>query len=309
MKKTMIAMAVAGVVAAPIASADVAISGKVEQTFTNSAAENSTHNGAWYNSTDVKVGFKATEDLGNGMSAFASIVLDVDEMNSATLSADQTQDNVVGVSGGFGTVVAGRMEDFTEGKVMSMVDVLGGSSVEPTGNFARTDSGVAYVSPSMNGFTVGVAGYVLGNGDKDGLDATDTVLMYANGPLAINIAYENDMQAASGTTGRDIVSMGIKYTAGDLALSAVHASSSYDDSSTTDATDTAFTAVYNLGNNSIALGSNNDETGASGGTTGVDNVVAELRHNFSSRTRAYVGVKSSSSDANDASYVGIEHSF
>jgi len=291
MKKTIIAAAIATVVAAP-AMADVSISGKVESILTSTDSANMVM------TQDAKLAFNASEDLGNGMSAFATIVVDTDDMVADTTNTDDVQDQKVGISGGFGTIVMGRMEDFTESKVLSMVDVFGGSSVElGTDNAERQNGATAYVSPSFNGLTVGVAGYSLGDGDD--FDATDIALMYSNGPLAVNIAVEDmDDYAAKALT---TTTAGIKYTAGDLAVAAVW--QDIDTVSGTDTDDSMVTAVYNMGNNSIAIGWNDDESEAENDT------VVELRHKFSSRTRAYIGVKDSDTDTEDTQYLGLEHSF
>jgi hypothetical protein len=53
----------------------------------------------------------------------------------------------------------GRMEDFTEGKVMSMMTLNGTGAIEAAGNAERNDDAIAYVSPTVNGLHVGVAGY------------------------------------------------------------------------------------------------------------------------------------------------------
>jgi len=291
MKKTIIAAAIATVVAAP-AMADVSISGKVESTLTSTDSAN------MQMTQDAKLAFNASEDLGNGMSAFATIVVDTDDMVADTTNTDDVQDQKVGISGGFGTIVMGRMEDFTESKVLSMVDVFGGGSVElGTDNAGRNNGATAYVSPSFNGLTVGVAGYSLGDGDD--FDATDIALMYSNGPLAVNIAVEDmdDYSVKALTT----TTAGIKYTAGDLAVAAVW--QDIDTVSGTDTDDSMVTAVYNMGNNSIAIGWNDDESEAENDT------VVELRHKFSSRTRAYIGVKDSDTDTEDTQYLGLEHSF
>ena len=290
-KKTLIAAAVA-TVASTAAMADVSISGKVESTLTSTDSANMVM------TQDAKLVFKASEDLGNGMTASAVIVLDTDEMIADATSTTMTQNQTVAISGGFGTVVMGRMEDFTESKVLSMVDVLGGSSVELGGdNAGRQNGATAYVSPAINGLTVGVAGFSLADGDD--FDATDIALMYANGPLAINLAVENmdDYSVKALTT----TTLGVKYTVGDLSVAAVM--QDIDTVSGTDTDDAMVTAVYNMGNNSVAIGWNDDESEAENDT------VVELRHNFSKRTRAYIGVKDSDTDTEDTTYLGMEHSF
>ena len=311
MKKTLIAMAVAGVVAAPIASADVAVSGKVEQNFTWTDSSTSASD-EMVGGSDVLLVFKASEDLGNGLSAFADIRTDYD----GDAGAQNTLDTKVGLTGGFGTVVVGRMEDFSESKVLSMVDVFGGGTgVELGGdNATRQDNGFAYVSPSFSGLTIGVAGYALDDtaNDIEDVDATDVALMYANGPVVVNLSQE-EYKDDTGADNEEITSLGVSYAAGDLKVAAVYQDiDNAANVATSDHEDVMIAATYNMGgNNSIAVGWNENEltTGATENNT----TAVEFRHNFSSRTRAYIGMTSddfaTTADETDEVYVGLEHSF
>jgi predicted porin len=162
MKKTIIAASVAALVAAPAAFADVKISGNVIQEFVSD-------NGTGYNDhgidseAAVDLVFSVSEDLGNGMSAFAKIHQLSDDGSGSQGPADQ----VVGIKGDFGTIVAGRMESFTEGKVSAMAanDSSDTLSIETNRGYAtsRAEGALAYVSPSFNGLTFGVAGYAMNN--------------------------------------------------------------------------------------------------------------------------------------------------
>ena len=295
MKKTMIAMAVAGVVAAPIASAEVAISGVVEQTFTDTAGTGS----AWTGSTDSSITFNASEDLGNGMNAFASITLDTDA-GGTTLDRHE-KDSKLGISGDFGTFVFGRMEDFTEGKVMSMMTLNGTGAIEATGNATRTDDAVAYVSPTVAGFHVGLAGYAV-TGDSDAFDATNVAVFYDNGPLSIKIADEdNDNSTQS-------LAIGASYTMGDIKVSALNVDwDNVANVTTADNTDFMLRLDYTMGNNKITIATLDDETGA--GAQGTDVTAIELTHTLSGRTSVYLGGTDSDAANADTTYVGMIHKF
>jgi len=318
MKKTMIAMAVAGVIAAPMASAEVSISGKIEQFVTATDAPSVDTSDEATMGTDAWINFSASEDLGNGMTAFAAAKLDLDILEDDGTSGQQLQDSKVGISGEFGTVVLGRMEDFSESKVLSMVDVLAGTSVELGGqNAGRNSGGVAYVSPTINGITIGVAGYILDDttagGNIDDIDSSDVAIMYSNGPLAVNYAVEQSFENTAGQNDDEkISSLGVSYAFGDLSVAGVW--QDIDNAATVgadDHEDTMLTAVYNMGNNSVAVGWHEDEL-----TTGAtdNNVTAiEFRHKFSSRTRSYVGMTADDyaavSSETDTVYAGLEHTF
>jgi len=301
MKKTIIAAAIATVVAAP-AMADVKISGKVEQTITDA------DDADWSSSTaDSFIKFAASEDLGNGMTAVAHVVLDIDEMNSNTDDADEPTDIgdiVVGLNGGFGTVLMGSVEDFTEGHVMSMMTVMKGNDSIETDNLGhgRTDGGLAYVSPSFNGLTVGVAGYSAGGTTYGNMAATDVMVAYSNGPLTLKASVED-----SDINTEKLTSFGVQYKAGALDLRGTMQTQDDDTAANKDLTNTAIAAVYTMGNNSIAIGWNEEETGTTS-ITSTNTSQLELRHAFSARTSAYIGAVDNDTAA-DKTYVGLEHSF
>ena len=317
-KKTLIAMAVASVVAAPIASADVKISGVVEQTFTDTENDANGMDTATFNMLNVS----ASEDLGNGMSAFAKYNM----LTKTGRSIDETNgDMVVGISSGFGTIVAGTMEDFTEGKLAAMMSMEGTTANELSGNANRTAGGLAYVSPTMNGLHFGIAGYAgTGAADTSNFDAVDVAVFYDNGPLSIKVAQEtlNNATAnavavtattAAGTADQKTTSIGASYVVGDLKVAAlsvkrenqrVNASNAVQ----ADSTDFMFKGTYKMGNNSLTLGYAKDDSD----TTGDNDVTSvELIHNFSSRTSAYVGFSNNDATAaaDDSTFFGLKHKF
>ena len=196
MKKTLVAAAVAAVVAAPAASfADVKIGGNVIQEFVSDGDETGSKEDGLESKAAVDLVFSVSEDLGNGMSAFAKIHTLRD--NGGSGNADQ----VVGLKGDFGTVVVGRMEDFSEGKVAAMAatDSSDTLSIEPNGSYntGRNEGGIAYVSPSFNGLTFGVAGYALPN---MGSNATSLTITSINA-LSANVASSGHSVIVSGASG------------------------------------------------------------------------------------------------------------
>jgi predicted porin len=243
MKKTIIAASVAALVAAPAAFADVKIGGNVIQEFVSDGDDTGHKEDGLESKAAVDLVFSVSEDLGNGMSAFAKIHTLRD--NGGSGNADQ----VVGLKGDFGTVVLGRMEDFSEGKVAAMAatDSSDALSIEPNGvyNTGRNEGGIAYVSPSFNGLTFGIAGYALPNMGSDAttqtissvnyltsgtggvnvgvsgstatitnanastkdatanLDATDIMIEYANAGLTVRVARESVDAAVYGSNKKD----------------------------------------------------------------------------------------------------------
>ena len=296
-KKTLIAMAVASVVAAPIASADVKISGVVEQTFTDTDNSGEGYTASTFNMLNIT----ASEDLGNGMSAFAKL----NHLTKTGLQSTQTDgDQVVGISGGFGTIVAGTMEDFTEGKLAAMMDMEGNGSTELAGNAGRTAGGLAYITPTVNGLHAGVAGYATADG-TDKFDATDIAVFYDNGPLSVKVAQETlSKDMTTGAEEQTTTSVGASYAMGDMKVAVLHVGR--DDQAGTagaDSDDTMFKGSYKMGNNTLQLGYADDDS------AGKDITTVELIHKFSGRTSAYAGVTNNDVTGNDSTFVGMKHKF
>jgi len=314
MKKTIIAAAIATVAAAP-AMAEVTIGGKMEQ------MQKKTEAGEWSGWSDVRLTVSGSEDLGNGMNAFFKMQEEFGQRSDSTDTAAATKadtngtaknyDQLIGLSGGFGTTIFGRIESLTESKVMGMVDkTMGAGSIETGNNLGRYEGGMAYVSPAMSGLTVAVAGFNLSNsgGSEDGFDATDVALLYSNGPLAANLAV---MDYKDSSAGYGVTSVGLAYTAGDLGISATWQENDDDTAGEADETDTSVAITYAMGNNKLVLGWGNDEASASASATvtDTDSSVIELQHSFSKSTKAYVNFYNTDTADGDHTSIGLQHSF
>lgn len=166
MQKKLIALAVAGLVAAPVfAQSNVTIYGVADATFDvinvsggATAANNVNLNRVTTNSS--LIGFKGAEDLGNGLKAVFQFESAVGFDNLGGLGA--TRDSYVGAAGGFGTVIAGNLTGPTR-LVGATVDVNAGSTGIGansgllgklgnvlTGRFDSTNTGYAATSQVVN---------------------------------------------------------------------------------------------------------------------------------------------------------------
>ncbi|MDR0996132.1 MAG: porin, partial [Zoogloeaceae bacterium] len=181
MNKKLIALAVAGALAsAPaLAQTNVTIYGSIDMGFSHRgdnvasgvSSKNAIDSGI---SAGNRLGFKGTEDLGNGLKALFTL-----EAGFEADTGDSTQSKrlfgrqaFVGLtSDTLGTVIAGRIytphysllskiDPFAAGTVGQYRNVMnaglkvGGENVfDPT----RVDNTVAYVSPSFSGFNVTAA--------------------------------------------------------------------------------------------------------------------------------------------------------
>ncbi len=148
-----------------------------------------------------RLGFKGTEDLGNGLKA---LFLLENGFQGDTGAAGQGgllfgRQVYVGLQGGFGTVLAGRQytphylvqvfaDPFGSGWVGDSKNLLG-----TTGNaFSRMDNTVKYISPALRGVTVELAaapGEVAG--DSASGRQLGAALAWAHGPLQVRLGYHN----------------------------------------------------------------------------------------------------------------------
>ena len=313
MKKTIIASAIAAVVAAPAAFADVTISGNVNMEIQDLGAST-----GWDNSTNTDLVFKASEDLGNGMKAGMKYHLFHDD------DTDQVADTSVFLSGDFGTVTAGRMETFNMAYFHGFAagDAAHDMTLEDTNGHQGRGNAVQYVSPSFNGFTVGL-GAVIDSGmvntntagttkgtDTDDVDQQDIMVKYSNGPLTV--AAGQTKHKGGSASDEEVTNIAVSYTMGDLKLAVLDRSVDNSDGSakTTTAVEgdndmTTVSATYKMGNNTFYAGITDSDDGQDG------DWVVSVAHNFSKRTSAYVAFKNDDDNTTDDSQtlVGLKHSF
>jgi len=309
MKKTIIAAAIATVVAAP-AMAEVNISGQVQvdKTYTDS---DTTGANQWSSAGDTKFAMTMSEDLGNGMTAFGKIGLDGD--------SSAAQDAIVGLKGSFGTVQLGRFEDFTKTKMDDTLDVMGASaaSMDRAYGADRADGGVAYVSPTVSGFTVALGGYMVSTaGTPKGFDATDIYVSYSNGPLTLQASQENvdttvrgtvdddnDAESANASADRKTNSFTAKYAIGDLSLGLY---SGKQENGATDEKTNGAVIAYTMGSNVISIGMLDDDNGSS---ADYDATAISLKHKLSGRTYATIGMRDANGTNDDTVGFRLHHSF
>lgn len=244
MQKKLIALAVAGLVAAPAAMAqsNVTIYGVVDAYFgyskTGSAKKTVVNGGGLSGS---RIGFRGTEDLGNGLKAVFTLEYalanDVNEgIGTGGLRARQ---QFVGLQGGFGTVSLGRQYapgfgvfkfDAAMGaspfSPQSILSVQNGMTITPNSP-ARWNNSINWKSANMSGFTAQVI-YGLGEtneltdrrtGDKFGLN-----LDYTNGPLAVGVIYHHGEKTVLGEDQKEWL-LGATY---DFGAAKVYASYQQD---------------------------------------------------------------------------------
>ncbi|MDR3368274.1 porin [Rhodoferax sp.] len=230
MKKSLIALAVLAASGAAMAQSSVTLYGILDGFLGSSTTENAVNKTAAsvtqtvLNSGSVngtRWGMKGTEDLGGGLST----IFDLQSgFGIDTGAAQQSgllfgREAFVGLSGGFGTVVFGRVSlPFYDNEGMN--DAMLNSSVSAQSNVMRTannwgpnvfdknaltgyalrgDNAVRYSTPNMSGF-VGTFAYTLNEktqsiapqGNGNGGEIASASLVYAAGPVSGVLAYQKE---------------------------------------------------------------------------------------------------------------------
>lgn len=194
MQKKIIALAIAGLAStAAFAQTNVTIYGVADATFDSVKATDATAgSGSDFNNRNrvtansSYIGFKGVEDLGNGLKAVFQFESSV-SFDAAT-GGNANRDSFVGLTGGFGTLVAGNLTGPTRamgakfdvnagatgiGANAALLAKLGGGS--GAGAFdQRITNAIAYVSPTVAGFNA-VVGYSTGLTNQYGATATNVL--------------------------------------------------------------------------------------------------------------------------------------
>ncbi|MEN6587211.1 MAG: porin [Sulfuricella sp.] len=328
MNKKLIAVAIAAALAPVAAMADsgnVTIYGQMNVSVDS---VESGYAGAGQRTTQIndnssRLGFKGTEALGNGLTAVwqieSSIVGDgagrTAGFQSSSNGALNARNTFVGLTGGFGTAVLGRHDtpyklatrslDVFADNIADNRSIMGVSANGATTFDGRQSNVIAYISPSLSGFTGAIA-YVAGaenaltSGQTKG-DAWSAMGTYANGPIFASLAYEkhNVGTAGTGTLGLAGITdknekawkLGAGYNMGDFKVGLAYEKLS--DNFAADGSDAyghhAFylSGAYTMGANVIKAAYTKAGSLNSISNSGVKQWTLGFDHNLSKRTTAY----------------------
>jgi len=237
MNKKLISFAVAAAVAAPLAAqADVTIYGKANVSYdgvkcdggkrhykivSNSAqgcaslydvdGDGIADYGTTYGPENraSRLGFKGSEDLGNGMKAIWKMEFSVDMASNSAVGS--TRNAYVGLSGdAWGTVLMGR-HDTPYKLATAKLDYFSDQLADFNGTIGfedlRAQNAAAYISPNWGGFTLSAAivapGFLGGDVGRDLQEAYSIAGVYDNGPIFVGAAYErfdSEWASFSGST-------------------------------------------------------------------------------------------------------------
>ncbi len=205
MKKTLAAVAVLGAFAGSALAADVTLYGVVDTGFMYSHTDLDRADKG-YDATDSfsmesgmgsgsRVGFKGTEDLGNGLTVGFVLENGFTSDDGAEKGVFFDRESALFVQGGFGKVAFGRIGSINQGTSswgkVGMINAFGTSwkNSSLSAFFATDtvrDNMIAYQSPNFAGFTV-YAQYGMGANDNENESTSDRYyalgVTYGNGPV------------------------------------------------------------------------------------------------------------------------------
>jgi predicted porin len=263
-----------------------------------------------FNCTTCSVGFKGSEDLGNGLKAIFKLDWQYDTINrngAGYTGSFQDRDQWLGMAGNFGQVRVGTISTLYKSHG-AMLDPLYRTSLQGRDRGlqsnlhrgageegeGRADHTLRYDSPSWNGLKAGFH-YTLDSTEDDGEDDNPygVGLSYENGGILVFADY-----ITTDTGGDDSAwKVGGKYTLNNLALMAQYEKdkgliSSKTPDTTGDGADLwQLGASFTLGNNMLYFGYGNSSSGSDGSDAPSDYFAWTLAgvHHMSKRTSVYAG--------------------
>ncbi len=259
MNKKLVAVAVAGLLAAPLAAqaqtANVTLYGRLNMTMEavngqavdpNLPAGSAPVNRTIYrvNSNSSRLGVRGTESLGGGLNAIFQIESNVQaDAGGSTLASRET---FVGLQGTWGTVklgnflapyddihpIFGNVPTLTTSILSTAVLWGQGQLSKSQGGFdARLNNSLRYDSPNISGFT-GSAQLSLGEGTAYPGNAHAYVMSlggyYNNGPLQVGLAYELNSRVRFAAGNDQALSVAAAYNFGLIRPAIIYQRLSYD---------------------------------------------------------------------------------
>ena len=170
-----------------------------------------------------RIGFKGTEDLGNGLKAIFNLESEFKADTGALATVSTTSTTLfdrqawVGLTGNFGTVYLGRTKDLIDG-TLARVDpfntygVIGkinepvmrggqspnGAQAIPSASVvgaSRVSNAVTYNSPSFSGFVI--SGQYVASEIKDADSGFSALVTFDDGPASAHAGYQRKVQIAA----------------------------------------------------------------------------------------------------------------
>jgi predicted porin len=319
----MIGAALAGGMTA--AAADVTVFGHIDTSIVNFDVDvptGSSFDGKDTNlvCTTCSIGFKGSEDLGNGLKAIFQLDFqydttvrnegdgdgdDGDNNNSGLLDRDQW----LGLAGGFGKVRIGTISTVykshgamidplyrmvVQGRSVGMQSNLHNGAGEELG--ARSTNTIRWDSTDFNGLKIGAFYTLDGDETTDGEDDDPYGIgaSYENGGILVFADYEDNNQGSADEP-LDAWKIGGKYSMNNFAVMGQYEDiGDHDD----DVTVWHIGGSYTMGSNMLYLGYGEGEVEyPGGGDDGYSSITLAGTHSMSKRTKVYAAYTTTDCDA------------
>lgn len=245
MQKSIVALAVAGVLAASaVAQAETTLYGSARIGVEYVQGKGSGKDSSWDVANQAsRLGVKGSEDLGGGLSAIYQYEFGVNIDGNGTGANNPWGQRLsfVGLQGGFGTVALGRQYRPAYTFVSQYTDIFNGNITNPyslTSNDQRMGNAVAYVTPTFSGFTAAAAVLMDGAANREDVDAFEAGIGYSNGPLNLGFSYSYQpkngaaVPSIANAGGAEFSHYGIggSYAMGPFSVGASYEYTDFDDS-------------------------------------------------------------------------------
>jgi len=203
MKKTAIALALGGLIAVPtISAADTTIYGsfRISENYSKIEYKGDRKDQKQWDlrNQSSRLGFRGSEDLGNGLSAIYHWEFGVGTADGATIGGRTNRLAYGGLKGGWGQLTLGTQWNPYYFAVAGEVDVFN-AAFSANGYYAaaglnnfdstRSTNQILYKSPSFGNFTAHVGIMTDADGGENNIDQWQLAGIYDNGPLFIGAAY------------------------------------------------------------------------------------------------------------------------
>ena len=207
MNKKLLAAAIAGTLAAPIAMADVAVSGSIRVGL--QGASDGTDTTWQVRNGGSRLRFKASEDLGNGQAAYVTYEFGVDAGGGSIGGGARNRLTEVGIKGGWGSISMGSQWSTQWSMVGTHIDksqAFGGQGYQ--GQY-RMNNSVRYKT-SMGALAVGIDAQMRSGGDD--VDSATIGFGGSMGALKYGVAWRDNGDS-------DYTGIGFGAKMGDIKLS------------------------------------------------------------------------------------------
>jgi len=270
MKKSLIALAVAGALAAPMAAqADATLYGSLRIKLVDNDATNLD-----VQDNSSRIGIRGSSDLFSGAKAIFQFEQAVSTETGAFSGGRLAN---LGLTGDFGTALFGRIWTPYYNWTGAQTDVsdssVSASSVYQIG-LHRASNIIAYVTPNMNGIQAAVAVAADADANDENVDVSHVAANYNANGLNVGVSYL-DIEGS----GEEVVSAGAGYTMGDLYVAA-----RYENRDLADQTAWELAATYDIGNTKLVAGYIDDEISSD------DQWVIEVQQKLGAQARVFASI-------------------